>query len=102
MRQRVTVLALCVCVCLSVCLLVSYYSRGGSFHSNARYKQGILLIFDLWIVVKMLRSEVMVSFAYRESHQRYHRNPELIPLTTQGYKVVQKPNGALNATWNTS
>ena len=49
----------------------------------------------------MLRSEVMASFAYRESHRRYYRDPELIPSTAQGYKVVQKPNRALNATWNT-
>ena len=49
----------------------------------------------------MLRSEVMASFAYRESHRRYYRDPELIPSTAQGYKVVQKPNRTLNATWNT-
>ena len=42
-------------------------------------------------------SEVMASFAYRESHRRYYRDPELIPSTAQGYKVVQKPNRALNA-----
>ena len=45
----------------------------------------------------MVRSEV---FAYHESHQRYYRDPELIPSKGQGYKVVQKPNRALNATWN--
>ena len=49
----------------------------------------------------MLRSEVMASFAYRESHRRYYRDPELSPSTAQGYKVVQKPNRTLNATWNT-
>ena len=49
----------------------------------------------------MVRSEVMASFAYCESHQHYYRDPELIPSMTQGYKVVQKPNRALNATWNT-
>ena len=47
------------------------------------------------------RSEVMASFAYRKSHRCYYRDPELIPSTAQGYKVVQKPNRALNATWNT-
>ena len=44
----------------------------------------------------------MASFAYRESHQRYYSDPELVPSMAQGCKVVQKPKGALNATWNTS
>ena len=95
MRQRVTVLALCVCVsvCLSVCLC--YHSSGCSYHSNTQTKVRTALIhFMTRVFVKMLRSEVMASFAYCESH---YRNPELIPSMTQGYKVVQKPNGALNA-----
>ena len=48
-------------------------------------------------------ASVIASFAYRESHRRYYRDLELIPSTAlpQGYKVVQKPNRALNATWNT-
>ena len=96
-----------MCVCLSVCLSVCYCSSGGSFHSNAQTKvQAALVRYSLDFrhvdFCKMLRSEVMASFAYRESHQLYYRIPELIPSTTQGYKVVQKPNRALYTTWNTS
>ena len=76
MRQRVTVLAsVCVHVCLSVTTLAA-----ASFISTLeiRYEQlyyGILLIFNVWIFIKMLRSEVMVSFAYRDSLRRYSSNP---------------------------
>ena len=58
-------------------------------------------VLKMTFSLTMLRSEVMASFAYRESHRRYYRDPELIPSTAQGYKVVQKPNRVLNATWNT-
>ena len=59
-------------------------------------------VFRMAFSLTMLRSEVMASFAYRKSHRRYYRDPELIPSTAQGYEVVQKPNRALNATWNTA
>ena len=88
---RITVVVLCVCV--SVCLSVCYHSSGGMVHVYAPTN---------WILIKMLRSEVMASFAYHESHQRYYRDPELIPSMARGCKVVQKPNRTLNATWNTS
>ena len=83
-------------------------SVGATARNNAPNKIYKRLQLDMSKVVKvafsltMLRSEVMASFAYRESHRRYYRDPELIPSTAQGYKVVQKPNRALNATWNTA
>ena len=68
---------LCVCVCLSVCLLPL---AAASFISTfeIRYEQlyySILLIFYVWIFIKMLRSEVMASFAYRDSLRRYCSDP---------------------------
>ena len=101
MRQRVTVLA-CVCVCLSVTTLAA-----ASFISTLeiRYEQlyySILLIFNVWIFIKMLRSEVMASFAYRDSLRRYCSDPKLVFSMTEASKVVSKANGTLNASWNTS
>ena len=66
---------LCVCVCLSVTTLAA-----ASFISTLeiRYKQlyyGNFLIFNVWIFIKMLRSEVMASFAYRDSLRRYCNDP---------------------------
>ena len=102
MRQRVTVLAcVCVCVCVSVCLSVTTLAAT-SFISmlEIRYEQlyyGILLIFNVWIFIKMLRSEVMASFAYRDSLRRYCSDPWLVFSTTEAFKVVSKANGRLNA-----
>ena len=97
---RVTVL-----MCVSVCLSVTTFSA--TARNNAPNKIYQRLQRDMSKVLKMafslttLRSEVLASFAYRESHRRYYRDPELISSTAQGYEVVQKPNRALNATWNT-
>ena len=95
---RVTVVVLCVCVCLSAC----YHSSSGIVHfymyvTTSVPTASIRLVFSSWILRRMLCSEVMASFAYRKSHQRYYRDPELISSTAQGYKVVRKPNRALNA-----
>ena len=64
-----------VCVCLSVTTLAV-----ASFVSTLeiRYEQlyyGIFLILNVWIFIKMLRSEVMASFAYRDSLRRYCNDP---------------------------
>ena len=88
---RVTVLG---CVSVSVCYHVFCHRAqqctqqdipAASAGHEQSFKNGVFL-----------RSEVMASFAYRESHRRYYRDLELIPSTAQGYKVVQKPNRALN------
>ena len=89
----------------SVCLSVTTFSATAC--NNApnkiyqRLQRDMSKVLKMAFSLTMLRSEVMASFAYRESHRRYCRDPELIPSTAQGYKVVQKPNRALNATWNT-
>ena len=49
----------------------------------------------------MLHSKVMASFVYHESH-RSDIDPKLVHLIVQVYIYVQKPNGILNATTNTS
>ena len=81
-----------------MCLSVTTFSA--TARNNAPNKIYQRLQRDMSKVLKMLRSEVMASVAYRESHRHYYRDPELIPSTAQGYKVVQKPNRALKATWN--
>ena len=91
-----------VCVCVSVCYHVFCHraQQCAQQHipaASAGHEQSLKMAFSL----TMLRLEVMASFAYRESHRRYYRDPELIHSTAQRYKVVQKPNRALNATWNT-
>ena len=92
-------------VCVSVCLSVTTFSA--TARNNApnkiyqRLQRDMSKVLKMAFSLTMLCSEVMASFAYRESHRRYYRDPELIPSTAQGYKVVQKPNRALNATWNT-
>ena len=68
MHRRVTVVSLCVCVSVSVTTL-----SVASFISTLklRYEQlyyGILLIFDSWTFIKLLRSDVMALFAYHVSH----------------------------------
>ena len=74
-------------VCLSVCLyhakryLVCLYAES-KVHPILRE---LLKSFDLWIFEKTFRSKVMESLA---SHQRYFRDPELIPSTAQGYKSL--------------
>ena len=84
----------------AVCLSVTTFSA--TVRNNAqRLQQDMSKVFKMAFSLTMLHSEVMASFAYRESHWRYYRDLELIPSTAQGYKVVQKPNRALNATWNT-
>ena len=91
-----------VCVCVSVSLSVCYHTSGGIVHF---YVPTNVPIASIWNSLGFLARgfwEVMVPFAYLESHHHYYRDPELIPSTAQGYKVVQKPNQALNATWNTS
>ena len=89
----------------SVCLSVTTFSA--TARNNApnkiyqRLQRDMSKVLIMPFSLTMLRSEVMASFAYRESHRRYYRDPELIPSTAQGYKVVQKSNRVLNATWNT-
>ena len=89
---RVTVLGLCVSV--SVCLSVTTFSA--TARNNAtnkiyqRLQRDVSKVLKMAFSLTMLRSEVMASFAYRESHRHYYRDPELIPSTAQGYKVVQK------------
>ena len=76
MRQRVTVLvSVCVCVCLSVTTLeggiTHFYARNNVRTASLRYS----LDFNVWNFIKMLHSEVMASFAYRDSLRRYCSNP---------------------------
>ena len=42
----------------------------------------------------------MGSFAYYKRHQAYFSSQELVSMA-QVYRVVQKPNGVLNATRHT-
>ena len=92
-------------VCVSVCLSVTTFSA--TARNNAlnkiyqRLQRDMSKVLVMAFSLTMLRSEVMASFAYCESHRHYYRDPELIPSMAQGYKVVQKPNRALNATCNT-
>ena len=84
----------------SVCLCQSVTTFSATARNNAPNKIYQRLqrdVLKMAFSLTMLRSEVMASFAYRESHRRYYRDLELIPSTAQGYKVVQKPNRALNA-----
>ena len=80
---------------VSVCLSVTTFSA--TARNNApnkiyqRLQRDMSKVLKMAFSLTMLRSEVMASFAYRESHRSYYRDPELIPSTAQGY----------NATWNT-
>ena len=73
-RRKVTVLVLCVCVCVRacvcacvrVCVCLLPLSRLLISTLELNYEQlyhGILFSFNSWILIKMLRSEVMASFA---------------------------------------
>ena len=68
---RVTVL---LGLCLSVCLSVTTCSATAH---NASFRS----------------SEVMAPFAYRESHQRYYRDPELIPRRHRVIKLFKSLTG---------
>ena len=88
---RVTVLGLCVCV-----TTFSATARNNApnkiyqrLHEQS-FKNGVFFVQKLW---RHLTAKATGAITLRD--------PELIPSTTQGYKVVQKPNRALNATWNT-
>ena len=88
-------------MCVEVIKLYRTFSNNNAPNKiYQRLQRDMSKVLKMAFSLTMLRSEVMASFAYRESHRRYYRDPELIPSTAQGYKVVQKPNRALNATWN--
>ena len=91
---RVTVLGLCRSV-------TTFSATAHNNAPNKIFQRDMSKVLKMAFSLTVFRSEVMASFAYRESHRRYYRDPEIIPSTAQGYKVVQKPNRALNATWNT-
>ena len=84
---RVTVLGLSVCVC--VCFPYSDTSRNQVYKqqyqrlqrvTGMKYKKGFFL--------KTFHSEVMASFAYRDSPRRHSNALELVFLTTEYSKVV--------------
>ena len=83
---------MCVCVCVCVCLSVTTLAAALFISTlELKYEQlyyGILLIFNVWIFIKMLRSEVMASFAYCDSRRCYCSDPYLIFSTTEASKVV--------------
>ena len=72
-RGVITVLGLCVCVYVTTLAAASFI-----FTLELKCEQvyhGILFIFNWWILIKMLRSEVMASFAYHDSLRRYCSDP---------------------------
>jgi len=89
-------------VCLSVTSLpvASFIST-----LKLRYEQlyyGILLIFDSWIFIKLLRSEVMALFAYH-SRLHYCSDLSLVFATTGAFDVVRKANCWIKTlTWDMS
>ena len=100
---RVTVLGLSVCVYVCVCVSYSGTSHNQAYKqqyqrlqrdTGMKYKKGFFL--------KTLRSEVMASFAYRDSPRRHSSALELAFSTTEYFNVVKKANGGLRATWNTA
>ena len=62
------VLGLCVyvCVCVSVTTLAAVSLISTLELNYEQLYHGILFIFNTWILIKMLRSEVTTSFAYRD------------------------------------
>ena len=84
---------MCVSDCLSVTTFKSQYQQ---------LQNDALQILNAWISLEMLRSKVMASFAYCETHWPCYSNPELVPSITHGYNVVEKPNRVLNTTRNTN
>ena len=58
---------MCVCVSVTTLAAVSFIST-----LELNYEQlyhGILFMFNSWIFIKILRSEVMASFAYHDTLQ---------------------------------
>ena len=63
MLRRVTVVVcVCVCKCLSVTMLAATYLVFTSKMRRLRVLYGVFPIFNLWILLKMLCSKVLVSF----------------------------------------
>ena len=79
--------SVCLCVCVSVCYHVFCHGAqqcaqqdipAASAGHEQSFKNGVFF-----------NNASFRSYAYRESHRRYYRDPELIPSTAQGYKVVR-------------
>lgn len=64
------------CICVSVC----YHSCGSiiHFYTQTKLRTGFLLFFNSWIFIKLLHSEVMMTFAYHNSLQHISSDPSLI------------------------
>jgi len=91
-----------VSVCLSVTTLpvASFIST-----LKLRYEQlyyGILLTFDSWIFIKLLRSAAMALFAYHVSRRHYCSDLSLVFATTGAFDVVRKVNCWIKTTWDMS
>ena len=94
MREGYSTWSVCLSVCLCVCVFpilaprairrtnssISDFSVLLQHDTGMKYKKGFFL--------KMLRSEVMASFAYRDSPRRHSSALELAFSTTEYYKVV--------------
>ena len=63
----VVVLSVCVCVCMCVCLSVTTKSAAYLVCTSKtrchRVLYGVFKVFVVWLLLKMLRSKVLVSFA---------------------------------------
>ena len=90
---------MCVYVSVTTLAAVSLIST-----LELNYEQlyhGILFIFNSWILIKMLRSKVMPSFAYRDTPQALavlQQRP--FSSATMASKVGHTAKSRLNATWN--
>ena len=87
---------MCVCVCVTTLVAVSLIST-----LELNYEQLYHSILNSWILIKMLLSEVMASFAYRDTPQApavLQQRP--FSSATMASKVGHTTKGMLNATWN--
>jgi len=80
-----------VSVCLSVTALpvASFISTLKLRYEQLYYR--ILFIFDSWIFIKLIRSEVMALFAYHVSRRHYCSDLSLVFATTGALTLFERP-----------
>ena len=93
---RVTLLDLSVCVCVCVCVFpYSGTSRNQAYKQQyQRLQHDTGMKYKKGFFVKTLRSEVMASFAYRDSPRRHSSALEILKLfkrLTVGYALPGTP-----------
>ena len=88
---------------MCVCFPYSGTSRNRVYKQQyQRLQRDMGMKYKMGFFLKTLCSEVMASFAYRESRRRHSSTLELAFSLTEYSKVVLKANGGLRTSWNTS